>query len=165
MRNYLRTFANGEAARQFLVMSLVGVVNTVIDFGLVNLFRFGFGWEQYLSVSLAFILASVVSYVLNRRFTFGMAASGVNASEGAGFIALNVVALLVTNAVVWVADAWVGPLDALELNVAKLVATAIILVPKFAALRDIVFRKALAAHKAQGDGPEGPGTGERGEGA
>ena len=144
MRNYLRSFMNGESARQFLVMSLIGVVNTVVDFSLVNLFTFGLGWDVFLSVSLAFLLATMLSYFLNRRFTFGMAASGANATEGMGFVVVNLVALGVTNVVVWVADLWVGPLDPLELNVAKVVATLIILAPKFAALRDVVFKRALA---------------------
>ena len=144
MRNYIRSFMNGESARQFLTMSVIGLANTVVDFTLVNVFRFGFGWELFLSVSSAFLLATLLSYVLNRRFTFGMAASGANASEGIGFVVVNLVALGITNVVVWVADQWVGPLDALELNVAKVVATLIILLPKFAALRDVVFKKALA---------------------
>ncbi|MEX1280195.1 MAG: GtrA family protein [Acidimicrobiia bacterium] len=154
MRNYLRSFANGESARQFLVMSLIGVVNTVVDFGLVNLFTFGLSWNVYVAVTTAFLLATLLSYVLNRRLTFGMAASGVNAGEGAAFVGVNVVALGVTNAVVWVADQWVGPLDALELNLAKLVATALILLPKFAAFRDIVFKRALAEQRHGAIEPE-----------
>lgn len=147
MRDYLRSFANTESARQFLMMAVIGVVNTIVDFGLVNVFRFGLDWDVFLSVSLAFVLATVLSYFLNRRFTFGMATSGASASEGAGFVAINLVALAITNGVVWVADVWVGPLDALELNLAKFVATLIVLLPKFAALRDVVFRRSLAAHR------------------
>lgn len=149
MRNYLRSFANGESARQFLVMALIGVVNTVVDFGLVNLFTFGLAWNVYVAVTTAFLLASLLSYLLNRRLTFGMAASGANTTEGAVFIGVNVVALGVTNGVVWIADQWVGPLDPLELNLAKIVATGLILLPKFAAFRDIVFRRALAEHRDQ----------------
>jgi putative flippase GtrA len=149
VRNYLRSFANTESARQFLVMSLIGVVNTVVDFGLVNLFTFGLAWNVYVAVTTAFLLATLLSYVLNRRLTFGMAASGANAGEGAVFVGVNVVALGVTNAVVWVADQWVGPLDPLELNLAKIVATGLILLPKFAAFRDIVFKRALAEHRSE----------------
>ncbi len=144
MRNYVRSFMNGESARQFGVMAVVGVVNTVVDFGLFNLFRGGFSWGLYFSLSLAFVLASFMSYLLNRRFTFGMRASGARADEGAGFILVNVIALGLTNGIMWLAELTFGPLTPLGENVAKVVAALIILAPKFAALRDVVFKRALA---------------------
>jgi putative flippase GtrA len=142
MKSYLRSFMNGESARQFATMSVIGVVNTFVDFGLVNVL-FPLGVNVYLSVTIAFVVASIVSYLLNRRYTFGLGAGGANASEGTGFLIVNVVALGVTQAVVWVAAAWFGPLDQLTLNLAKLASTVIILVPKFAGYRDLVFRRAL----------------------
>lgn len=144
MRDYLRSFANGDTARQVLVMGGIGVLNTIIDFGLFNLFR-GLGWSLYVALSVAFVLATGVSFLLNRRITFGMSMSGARAGEGVGFLVLNVVALGATAAIVWAADSLFGPLTPLGENLAKLVAAFVILLPKFAALRDVVFRKALGA--------------------
>ena len=142
MRRYVRSFMNGESARQFVIMSVIGVVNTIVDFGLVNvLFPLGVG--PYTSVTVGFVVASVVSYLLNRRYTFGLAMGGASAGEGTGFLIVNVVALIITQFVVWLATVWYGPLDQGMLNVAKLVATVVILVPKFAGYRDLVFRRAL----------------------
>ncbi len=142
MRNYLKTFANRTAARQVAVMGGIGVVNTIIDFGLFNLFR-RLGWELYLALSVAFVLATGVSFLLNRRITFGMRASGARADEGIGFLVLNVVALAATAGIVWAAETLFGPRTPLGENLAKVVAALVILLPKFAALRDVVFRRAL----------------------
>lgn len=151
MRNYLKTFANRTAARQVLVMGGIGVVNTIIDFGLFNLFR-ALGWGLYVALTVAFVLATAVSFVLNRRITFGMAASGARPEEGIGFLVLNVVALAATAGIVWAAESLFGPLTPLGENLAKIVAALVILLPKFAALRDVVFRRALrSAEGAEAD--------------
>ncbi len=147
MRNYLKTFANRESARQVFLRGGIGVVNTVIDFGLFNLFRW-LGWELYVALAVAFVLATGVSFLLNRRITFGMRASSARAHEGVGFLVLNVVALAATAGIVWVADSLFGPLTPLGENLAKVVAALVILLPKFAALRDVVFRRALRTEGA-----------------
>lgn len=142
MRRYLGSFLNGESARQFVMMVVIGVVNTVVDFGLVNVL-YRLGWNAYVSVTVAFVIATAVSYLLNRRFTFGLSARGMSAREGITFMFVNLAALLVTYAAVWAAERWFGPLDQTRLNIAKLVATAVILIPKFAGYRDLVFKRAL----------------------
>lgn len=155
MRNYLKTFANRESARQVLVMGGIGVVNTVVDFGLFNLFRW-LGWSLYVALTVAFVLATAVSFLLNRRITFGMRATGARAGEGVGFLVLNVVALAVTAGIVWAADSLFGPLTPLGENLAKVAAALVILFPKFAALRDVVFRRALAEHRGPSPVPGPP---------
>ena len=76
-----------------------------------------------------------------------MRATAARADEGVGFLVLNLVALAATAGIVWAADAWFGPLTPLGENLAKVVAALVILLPKFAALRDVVFRRALAEHR------------------
>ncbi len=147
MRNYLKTFATRESARQVMVMGVIGVVNTIVDFALFNVFRW-LGWQLYVALTVAFVLATGVSFILNRRITFGMRATGARAGEGVGFLVLNVVALAATAGIVWAAESLFGPLTPLGENLAKLVAAFVILLPKFAALRDVVFRKALAEHRS-----------------
>lgn len=147
MRNYLKSFATRESARQVMVMGVIGVVNTIVDFALFNVFRW-LGWQLYVALTVAFVLATGVSFILNRRITFGMRATGARAGEGVGFLVLNVVALAATAGIVWAAESLFGPLTPLGENLAKLVAAFVILLPKFAALRDVVFRKALAEHRS-----------------
>ena len=62
---------------------------------------------------------------------------------------------MVTLGIVWIAAQAFDPLSRIGENVAKVAAVVIILLPKFAAYRDVVFKRALddrAAHRdAAGD--------------
>lgn len=49
---------------------LVGILNTVVGYGLTYLFLNVFHWGFWLSTIGSYVLASVMSYFLNRYFTF-----------------------------------------------------------------------------------------------
>ena len=132
---------------------MVGVVNTVVSFSLFNLFlgllggtktvSEGFNWEQFWAIAFAFLIASLVSYALNRRWTFQLKEPGELRRETINFIGINVIAWAVTQGIVGGADLLWGPLTRLEQNLYYLAATGLIILPKFAGYRDIVFRKAI----------------------
>lgn len=142
MRHYLRSLLTRETFGQFMKMAGIGVVNTFVDFGLLNIFFSVFGWGELPAVTVAFIIASMSAYILNRRFTFGLEAT-VRVKETAGFLVVNGIALGITDLLVWVASDRLGGLTQLELNVVKLITTGIILIPKFVGYRDLVFRSAM----------------------
>ena len=141
---YIKSFFTKHALGQLGKLAVIGLVNTAVDFILFNIFRFQLDWNLAVSVSAAFILATFVSYVLNRRWTFQLRDGWVKAGETGMFFVVNGIALAVTNGIVLGADAWFGPLGPLGANAAKVVAAAIILLPKFAGYRDVVFRRAVA---------------------
>jgi hypothetical protein len=60
---------------------------------------------------------------------------------------VNLAAWGVTVAIVSGAEAIFGDLDLFQANLAKVVATALILIPKFAGYRDVVFGKALRSEE------------------
>jgi putative flippase GtrA len=142
VRNYLRTFANRETARQFVSVGVIGALNTVVDFGLFNVLR-AVDIPRNWAITVAFATATFVSYLLNRRVSFRLTDGKVSLRETVHFYAINVAAWAVTLLVVEVADALYGPLSILGENVAKVAAVVIVLIPKFAGYRDIVFRRAL----------------------
>ena len=158
MKNYLKSLFTPEAMVQLVKVGLVGVVNTVVSFTLFNVFLIvlggtktvdeGFNWEQFWSIALSFLIATFVSYVLNRRWTFRLSEPGEIRRETANFVAINVVAWAVTQGVVGGADWLWGPLTRLEQNFFYLLAAALIIVPKFAGYRDIVFRRAIDAQES-----------------
>jgi putative flippase GtrA len=94
---------------------------------------------------VAFAVATFVSYLLNRRWSFQLTDGRVSLRETINFYAINIVAWLVTIGIVQIAEWLFGPLSLLGENVAKFAAVVVILIPKFAGYRDIVFRKALTA--------------------
>lgn len=142
MLAYLRTLMTKQAGRQMARLAVIGVLNTINYLILFNVLR-NFSVPRDLAVTIAFGAATFVSYVLNRRWTFGLADNAGGAVETAQFYVVNIVAWAVTVAVVNLADAWFGPLTRLGENVAALTAGVIVLIPKLASYRDIVFRRAL----------------------
>ena len=155
MVRYIRSLFTKTAINQLLKVALVGVVNTIVSFVLFNIFlgllggtktvADGFNWEQFWAIALAFLIASLVSYALNRRWTFQLSEPGEMRRETINFIGINVVAWAVTQGMVGGADLLWGPLTRLEQNLYYLAATGLIILPKFAGYRDIVFRKAINA--------------------
>jgi putative flippase GtrA len=153
LKNYIKSLFTPTALQQLVKVGLIGVVNTIVSFTLFNVFLSvlggvktvdeGFNWEQFWSVALSFIIATFVSYLLNRRWAFALRDSGDAARETAHFFAINLVAWAITQAFVSGADVLWGPLSRLGGNVAYISAALVIIIPKFAGYRDIVFRKAI----------------------
>lgn len=140
----IRRLLAKDSTAQVVRLGLIGVLNTLNFFILMNLLRL-VGIGLILAVSIAFGLATFVSYVLNRRWTFGLEESSGGASETVRFYAVNVGAWMITVAIIWTADQLFGPLNRIGENVASLAAAVLTLLPKFLSYRDIVFGKAIAA--------------------
>lgn len=155
MSQYIRSLFTKTALQQLIKVGVVGVVNTVVSVSLFNLLLDlfggtktvdeGFNWEQFWAIAIAFIIATLVSYALNRRWTFQLSAAGDLRRETTNFVVINMVAWMVTQGVVGGADLLWGPLTRFEQNLFYIAASGVIIVPKFAGYRDIVFRRALDA--------------------
>ena len=143
MRSYLRSLVTREALGQFFRLGLIGGLNTIVYFVLLNVF-FSVVWlSDFWSVTWAFVLATGMSYVLNRRWTFRIRQGRGSLRETVVFYAVNLAAWAATIGLVELAERIFGATTALQLNLASIVATGIILIPKFASYRDLVFKKAL----------------------
>jgi putative flippase GtrA len=148
VKNYLRTFMNRESATQITMVAIIGLINTAVDFAVFNLLRV-IAVPLYPAVAIALVIATGVSYLLNRRYTFRLDDGHVSMREAGQFLLVNLAALLVTLGIVWIAEQAFGSLSRLGENVAKIAAIVIILLPKFAAYRDVVFRRALDHRAAE----------------
>ena len=144
MKNYVKSLLHPEALGQMMRLILIGGFNTVLTLSMSVLFRELFSFTDVLAVAAAWILGTMVSYILNRTWTFSLDTGGANARETLHFFGINVVAAAITVGVVWLAGSMFGPLNNLEFILAQLVGTAFIVIPKFAAYRDVVFRASLA---------------------
>ncbi len=142
MKSYLKTFLTLEAAGQFAKLSVIGVVNTIVYFSLLNVLR-TLDVPLLSRTTISFASATLVSYFLNRRWTFRIRRGFASMPETLKFFAINAASWAVTAAIVLFADRNWGPLSRLEENLANVVATGFILLPKFASYRDVVFRPAL----------------------
>lgn len=142
MKRYLASFMTKEAFRQFVKVGFVGVANTIVSFALFNLLLW-MGWWSVAAVSVAFAITTFMSYLLNRVWAFEIKDGKVSSSETVRFYLINVAAWAGTAGTMWLAEALIGPLSTVAANVVYLITSVVILVPKFASYRDIVFGKAI----------------------
>jgi len=153
VRNYLRSFANSESMVQVVKVGVIGVLNTVVSLLLFRVLLVLFGGEAertdgfdlsvFLATTIAFALTTLMSYMLNRRWTFQLDQATGGSGETAKFFAINGLALAVTNVIVSGTNAIWGPLSDNGLTIAYVAAAVLIILPKFAGYRDVVFRKAI----------------------
>ena len=148
MKAYLRSLVTREAIGQFLRLGVIGGLNTLVYFVLLNFFFSLVRLTDFWSITWAFVMATGLSYVLNRRWTFRISEGRGSARETVAFYAVNLAAWAATIGLVDLAEKVFGTSTALQLNLASLLATGLILIPKFASYRDLVFKKALAEKPA-----------------
>jgi putative flippase GtrA len=142
MKRYLASFMTKEAFEQFVKVGLVGVANTIVSFGLFNIFLW-MGWWSVAAVSVAFALTTFMSYLLNRIWTFEIKDGKVSGGETMRFYLVNLAAWAGTAGTMWLGEAMFGPLSKIAANIVYLVTSIVILLPKFASYRDIVFGNAI----------------------
>ena len=142
MRNYVKTLMHREALTQMLKLGFIGGFNTAVTLALSLVFR-KLGMLDEFAVALAWVLGTLLSYFLNRRWTFSLDTKGVNVRETSHFFLVNVVAGALTVGFVFLAGRLRGDLSDVEFLGAQILASAIIVIPKFAAYRDVVFKRSL----------------------
>jgi putative flippase GtrA len=142
MRNYFASFMTRETLGQFMKVGLIGIANTIASFLLFNVLLW-IGWWSVLAVSAAFAATTFMSYLLNRAWTFEIKDGNVSGRETADFYLVNLAAWGGTAGTMWLAEASFGPLSTVAANVVYLATSIVILIPKFASYRDLVFGKAI----------------------
>ncbi len=156
MRSYLQTFANRESLFQAIKVGIVGVFNTVVSFAMFNLLLVVVGWAWFPSITVSFAVTTFLSYLINRRWTFSLTGGGVSGRETLSFFGVNIVAYFASVVIMWIAETLFGPLSPLGSNLALLFAAGVLILPKLAGYRDLVFGKALRAQAEPV--PESPGA-------
>jgi putative flippase GtrA len=131
---------------QFLRFGAVGIVNTLIDFGVLNLLVLFLaspvGWGLLLCNAVAFCCANLNSYVGNKYWTFS---DDRRATLGqyASFLWVSLIGLALNSLLLWCLVDLLPPESLagsyLWLNLSKVVATAANLVWNFYAYRSRVF--------------------------
>lgn len=142
MKNYLKTFANRESMNQAIKVGTVGVLNTIVSFSLFNVFRVTGASPQW-ALAISFALTTFMSYLINRRWTFSLKDGKVSGRETASFFGVNIVAYAVSAGIMALAQNWFGPLTRPGENLVLVIAAGLLILPKLAGYRDIVFGKAL----------------------
>lgn len=134
---------------QLVRFVVVGVINTGIDFLILNLEMFLTGITSgpgmLVQNTISFGFATINSYYLNKRWTFGDKENKKEGVKFAQFLTVSLIGVIINGGIVYIITTFVSPIlginDQLWANVAKLAATAISLIWNFLGYKFIVFKK------------------------
>lgn len=137
-------------AGQFGRYVVVGALSALLDAGLLALAVRATGVSQGVALVLlstgSFSVGLLNSYWWNARWTFGVATK--SAARFAAFVMVNVVALGITDLVIYLATSiqhpWLGTSSVVHVMEAKAVALAVAGIWNFLAFKYLVFRPATA---------------------
>ena len=104
---------------QIMKFGVVGVIATVIDFGIMNLLHYGLGLNILIANTSGFIVSLIFNYVASMKYVFAHKEGMSRRREFIIFVVLSVIGLAL--------NAGLG----LEANIAKICATALVMVYNF----------------------------------
>ena len=125
---------------QIVRFAVVGVVNTVVDFAILNLLYHVVGWPLLVSNTISVSVAIVNSFLWNRYWTFSARRSGDWHQQALAFLLVSLTGLLINDAGIWVLHATWGGTSVLDVNLQKAGASIISLVWNFVGYRLLAFR-------------------------
>jgi putative flippase GtrA len=138
----------GPLAAQFLRFAVVGVLNTGIDFAILNILSYLTNITEGARIiplkGVAFLAANTNSYLINKRWTFKDRSGGQGAKQFSVYLTVSIIGALINIAAVYLITTYMQPAfgmsDKLWLNAANLVATGLSLIWNFIGYKLIVFR-------------------------
>ena len=104
---------------QIMKFGIVGVTATIIDFGIMNLLHYGLGLNILIANTSGFVVSLIFNYVASMKYVFAHKEGMSRRREFIIFVVLSVIGLAL--------NAGLG----LEANIAKICATALVMVYNF----------------------------------
>jgi len=96
----LKHIAQRHGVRQFVKFGIVGASNSVINFGLSNLFHYKLDWPLIPALTTAFFLSVLNGFFWNRRWTFKEARGKPAHTQSLQFLLVNIVGWLLNTSIV-----------------------------------------------------------------
>lgn len=112
---------------QLAKFGVVGVVATVIDFGVMNVLHYGMHLDILIANTAGFIISLIFNYLASMKFVFEHREGMSRRREFAIFVVLSIIGLLLNDGIVVALNKGV----ALEANLAKIAATALVMIYNF----------------------------------
>jgi len=125
-----------HSLKQAFRFGLVGVTNTLLDFGIFALLYYQLDQPLLVANSLAFSAAVVQSYLLNKAWTFKGAKQSVSRKREFGlYLLVQLGALILSNVTVFALSQYLEPM------ISKVIATLVTFVWGFVLSKKIVFKQ------------------------
>ena len=112
---------------QIMKFGIVGVIATIIDFGVLIFLTEVFGLNPVVSATISFIVSLIFNYVASMRYVFRHREGMSREREFAIFVVLSVIGLGINDGLMWLGTNFAG----LDYRLVKVGATAIVMVWNF----------------------------------
>ncbi len=106
---------------------VVGVIATVIDFGVMNILYYGLGLDILIANTSGFVISLIFNYLASMKYVFAHKEGMSRRREFVVFVVLSVIGLVLNDGIVLALKSGLG----LEANLAKICATALVMVYNF----------------------------------
>lgn len=113
---------------QLAKFGIVGVIATLIDFGVMNLLHYGAHLDILVANTAGFVISLIFNYLASMKFVFEHKEDMSRRREFAIFVVLSVIGLALNDGIVLAFNKGL----ALEANIAKIGATALVMMYNFA---------------------------------
>ena len=117
----------GKLIAQVMKFGVVGVIATVIDFGVMNVLYYGLGLDILIANTAGFIISLIFNYLASMKYVFAHKEGMSRRREFVIFVVLSVIGLALNDGIVLALKSGLG----LEANIAKVCATALVMVYNF----------------------------------
>lgn len=117
----------GKLIAQIMKFGVVGVVATVIDFGVMNLLYYVLGLDILVANTAGFVISLVFNYLASMKYVFAHKEGMSRKREFVIFVVLSVIGLVLNDGIVLALKGGLG----LEANIAKVCATVLVMVYNF----------------------------------
>lgn len=112
---------------QIMKFGVVGVIATVIDFGVMIFLTEVFGINPVASATVSFTVSVIFNYLASMRYVFSHREGMSRQREFAIFIVLSVIGLVINDALMWVGT----EMTPVDYRIVKVLATAVVMVWNF----------------------------------
>lgn len=112
---------------QLAKFGVVGVVATVIDFGVMNLLHYALHLDILIANTAGFTISLIFNYIASMKFVFEHRDDMSRKREFAIFVVLSIIGLLLNDGIVLALNKGLS----LEANIAKVAATALVMIYNF----------------------------------
>ncbi|MBM6689297.1 GtrA family protein [Collinsella tanakaei] len=112
---------------QIMKFGVVGVIATVIDFGVMIFLTEVFGINPVASATVSFTVSVIFNYLASMRYVFSHREGMSRQREFVIFIILSVIGLAINDALMWVGT----EMTPVDYRIVKVLATAVVMVWNF----------------------------------
>ncbi len=112
---------------QIMKFGVVGVIATVIDFGVMIFLTEVFGINPVASATVSFTVSVIFNYLASMRYVFSHREGMSRQREFVIFIVLSIIGLVINDALMWVGT----EMTPVDYRIVKVLATAVVMVWNF----------------------------------